>query len=106
MATFKDFLKEDIRNVFFNNCELSDKHLIDGEEMDVIIDANELIDREKGNYLDGVYKKRFIIYVKADQFGSMPKIGSELYLDNKSYTVCDVADEKCTYSITLENNKS
>ena len=108
MSLFKDLLQQDVKKVFMNNEEFSEEHIIDDEIMDVIVDSNELIEREKNqkDNMDGVYKKRILIYVKKSQFGSPPKFGSILNLDGKNYTVCDVADECGIYSITLEQNRS
>lgn len=106
MSLFKDLIKSDVTNIFINNDEFSEIHVIDGEEMDAIIDSNELIERTKSekDNMDGIYTKKILIYVKEEQFGAPPKYGATLDVDNKSYTVCDVANECGIYSITLEAN--
>ena len=108
MSLFKSLLKQDVEKVFMNNDEFTDVHDIDGIKMSVLIDANELDEREKSknDYLDGVYNKRILIYVKTEEFGAPPKYGSYLILDNKLYTVCKVTNEYGVYSITLEANKA
>lgn len=105
---FKDIIKKDVHNVFLNTEEFSDLHVINGKEMAVQIDANELIEREKlqSQNMDGIYKNQKLIYVAAADFGPMPKQGAVLKLDGKIYKVEDVANEDGVYSITLGANKA
>lgn len=108
MKSFKDIVKEDISNTFINTDEFSDIHNIDGRDMPVQIDDNEIIEREKksSSNMDGVYVKQKLIYVKADDFGALPVIGRQIMLDGKRYLVVDSTDEYGVYTITLEGNRS
>ena len=45
--SFKDVLKDDVNNTFMNLDEFADTHIVDGKEIPVIIDENEIIEREK-----------------------------------------------------------
>lgn len=107
--SFKQLLQEDITNVFFNNEEFTDEHIIviDGETLriSVSIDQNELLERQNKEYVEGVHTKQLIIYVKAAEFGKMPKIGSKFKLDGKEYLVIECLDEVGVYSITIEATK-
>jgi len=105
---FKDIMAQDINNVFINNEEFSETHKIDDVEMDVIIDQNELIERQVkvNQHMDGIYSCAILIYVKASQFGNKPKVGSQLKLDKKMYLVSDCTVEDGLYAITLEANRS
>lgn len=105
--TFKEQIQVDVNNVFFNLHEFVDKHLIDGEEMDVLIDQNELIEREKksNQNMNGVYLNQTLIYVKQSQFGNRPKLGSRMQLDKKNYVVLDCTEEMGVYAITLEAHR-
>lgn len=108
LMTFKDYLKEDIDNTFFNLDEFSENHVVDGIEMSCIIDQNELIEREKKqkDHVDGLYKSTLLIYVKAEEFGNRPKVGKTLEVDNKDYIVTDCTEETGVYAISLEANKA
>lgn len=112
MRTFKDQIKADNENIFMNTAEFSDIHLINGKEMAVQIDNNEMIDREKryqykrSLYADGVYLKEVLIYVRAEEFGPLPAVGTILRLDGKTYTISDVVNEDGIYSLSLEANKT
>lgn len=106
--SFKDVLKDDVNNTFMNLDEFADTHIVDGKEIPVIIDENEVIEREKRmkSNMDGVYVKQKLIYVKADDFGALPAIGRAIMLDGKRYLVIDAVDEQGVYSITMEGNRT
>nr|DAY71574.1 MAG TPA: Gifsy-2 prophage ATP-binding sugar transporter-like barrel, 4 helix bundle.7A [Caudoviricetes sp.] len=108
--TFKEMAAKDVGNVFFNNDEFSDMHLIDGKKMHVIIDTNELLDRTQGGsttHLDGIYKAHILIYVPVVEYGAKPKIGKLLILDaKKTYVITNVIDEDGIYSFELEANRA
>jgi hypothetical protein len=55
---------------------------------------------------DGIYVNQKLIYVAADDFGAMPKQGSILTLDGRTYRVADAVDEYGIYSITIEANRA
>lgn len=105
---FKDVIKADVHKVFLNVEEFSDTHVINGVEMSVQIDSNEQIEREKrfNQNMDGIYKNQKLIYVSASDFGPMPKQGSILTMDKRTYRVADAIDEGGIYSITLEANRA
>lgn len=110
--TFKDQIAKDINNVFMNLEEFSDLHNVNGKDMLCQVDNNELVDREKryqykrSLYVDGVYLKELLIYVKASDFGGLPSIGRVITFDGKAYTVSDAIDEGGIYSLSLEANKT
>ncbi len=111
MSAFKDQVSFDIDNVFMNEDEFPNRHLVNGKWMTVIIDNYEQIDREKryqykrSQYADGVSLKELLIYVKASEFGSaLPRVGGALKFDGKEYKVSDALDEDGIYSISLEAN--
>ena len=106
--SFKDIITQDIDVTFMNIAEFSDIHNIDGKDMPVQIDDNEVIEREKKakSNMDGVYVKQKLIYVKAKDFGPLPAIGRQIMLDGKRYLIIDSTDEYGLYTITLEGNRS
>lgn len=108
--TFKDCARNDIGTAFFNNDEFSDLHMVDGKQMHLIIDNNELIERERSIVLnqrsDGLYGAQLLIYVPAAEYGPKPRPGKPLNLDGKRlYTIADCTDEDGIYAMTLEANR-
>lgn len=110
--TFKEQIAHDNKVIFMNLNEFSEIHTVNGKEMAVLIDSNEMIDREKryqykrSLYADGVYMKELLIYVKAEDFGKLPAVGRILTFDGKTYTISDAIDEDGIYSLCLEANKT
>ena len=110
--TFKEQIAKDINNVFANEDEFWSPHKIDGKEMLVQIDNNEMINREKRYQYrrsfnaDGLYLKELLIYVKAEEFGPLPAVKRVLNFDGKNYIISDAINEDGIYSISLEANKS
>lgn len=107
--TLKDIIRDDIEDVFFDLDEFAEMHSVNGKQMAILIDANELTERVKkervGQHFDGAYRAGTLIYVKAEEYGSRPKVGSVVTLDGKNYRVTDAAEEGGVYSITLEANR-
>jgi hypothetical protein len=56
--------------------------------------------------MDGVYLQQKLIYVPAADFGPLPKQGTLLRFDKRTYTVADAIEEDGVYSITLEANRA
>lgn len=106
--TFKEAIASDVHDVFLNTDEFSDTHMVNGVPMAVQIDDNEQIEREKrfNQNMDGLFTNQKLIYVAADEFGPLPKQGTILRLDNRTYTVADAIAEDGVYSITLEANRA
>lgn len=106
--TFKEAIASDVHDVFLNTDEFSDTHMVNGVPMTVQVDDNEQIEREKrfNQNMDGLFTNQKLIYVAADEFGPLPKQGTILRLDNRTYTVADAIAEDGVYSITLEANRA
>lgn len=108
--TFKEQAMADVAAVFFNIDEFSDTHNINGADMTVQIDSNELQRRNAGKVYSaeatGLYKGTLLIYVSAAQYGAKPAIGSIITVDGKKRRVINVKDEGGIYSIELEAIRS
>lgn len=106
--TFKEVIRADISNVFVNTDEFAVTHNVNGKDIPIITDNNELIDREKKakSNMDGVNVKTTLIYVKARDFGPLPPVGYAITIDGMSYRVMDATNEDGVYSIHLEANRS
>lgn len=108
--TFKDFLLQDVDNVFLNTNEFGDIHKIDGVEMPVIVDGDGLEDftarsAEMNNAMEGIYQRIITIYVKATDY-EMPVVGKRLKLDDDHYSVTNVSDSAGILKINLVSNES
>lgn len=107
-AAFKKQLEADLENVWFNNDEFCDWHLIDGVKMQVLLDKYEL---EKNNNSatnaasvhEGIYFDQLLIFVPCSEFGPKPRTGRTIVLDDKKpYRITDVMTEDGLYRMQLE----
>lgn len=102
---FKDLIRMDNQRVFLNPEEYGEEHLISGRRMSIIIDDNEMIEREKRRvqeYRQGIYTRQVLFYVSEREFGRLPAPGRSLELDGKNYIITDAVNEDGIYSISLE----
>lgn len=109
VRSFKDVLKDDIKSVFLNFAEFGEEHEINGETVLIIIDENELTEREKRirRSMDvELHKKQLLFYVAAEDFGPLPSPGRLLNLDGKKYEITEADNEDGIYSISLEAQRS
>lgn len=106
--SFKELLRQDIKQVFLNPAEFGEEHLINGKKMLAVIDDVELTEREKRmqNHMDGMYKKQTLIFVGALDFGPLPGLGKPLIIDGRTFLVADAISEGGVYSLHLEANKN
>ena len=102
--SFKDVLQRDIKQVFLNFEEFGEMHTIFGQKTLIIIDENELTEREKRiRRNEGeLHRKQLLFYVAAEDFGSLPVPGKILNLDAKNYVITEAENEDGIYSISLE----
>ena len=107
--TFKEAIRDDVVEVFMNLDEFAALHTLNGKQIPVIVDDNEMIEREKKmkSDMDGINVKTTLIYVRARDYGSgLPPVGYAVTLDGKSYLVIEAVNEDGVYSIELERNRN
>lgn len=112
--TFKETIKQDIRSVFLNFDEFGEIHKLNGKKRLVIIDENELTEREKKirnsgkvkGVDGGLHLKQLLFYIAAEDFGELPLPGNTLEFDGRKYVITDAENEDGVYSISLEANRS
>lgn len=108
--TFKDCIAADVAGVFLNRLEFADAHGVNGTEMTVLVDENELLERDKSKLLGapagGIYKARRLIYVAKSEFGPRPANGATLTLDGRPYKIQSSTEEAGVLAIELEAVRS
>ena len=106
---FKECIAADVSNVFLNRLEFADTHTVNGKKMAVLVDENELLERDKARlvaHADGIYKSRRLIYVAQKDFGRRPAIKAVLTLDGQAFRVADCTAEAGILAIELEAVKT
>ena len=104
----KELIAADVEKVFLNPEEFGEIHTVNGLKMLIIMDGNEMIEREKRvkNHAEGTFRKQILFFVAAEEFGALPAIGREISVDSRKYRVIDAISESGIYSITAEAFKS
>lgn len=108
VPNFKDQIAADLA-IFLNDQEFADEHTIDGKKMTVLVDENELLERDKskmGVPTDGLYKARRLIYVSKAEFGPRPAKGKQLSFDGRVFRVEDCTEEAGMLAIELGVSRS
>lgn len=108
-VNFKDIVRQDVKNVFLNPNEFGEKHKVNGKEMTLIIDNNEMLEREKRyqkEKIEGLHRQQMLFYVAAVDFGRLPASGKVLDIDGQKYVITDAIKEGPMYSISVEVHNS
>lgn len=104
MMGFKELLRQDV-GIFLNADEFADVHTVNGKPMRIMVDDNEMIEREKripAGQTEGIYRRKLMFYVASKEFGPLPAIGLSIKVDGRQYRVIDSINESGIYSISLE----
>lgn len=110
IKTFKEYMAEDVDDVFFDLDEFAETHNIDGTDMPAVVEADKLQDHSahweagsKQNYDEGLYDAHMVLYVKAADYGDPPKIGKALYLDEDAemWEIKDFTVEAGVYRMVI-----
>lgn len=100
--TFKDFLNQDITNVFVNRNEFAENVVIDGKEFSVVIDNDILVEKNLKNGGEGLITDKLLFHVKNDDMPFVPSPGQGMLFNDTYYFIADVTESLGMYSITLE----
>lgn len=105
-----DFLEEalaDIDDVFFQ--EFVEQHTIDGESFDVVPYEMTLKEHKahweagaKQNFDQGLYLSVKQFFIRKEDYGAAPKIGTQMEYDGICYTIRNCQTEHGLYLVELE----
>lgn len=110
-SAFKEQATEDLSAVFFSDREeFWESHVINGKAVPVQIDNDELIQRSASKVINAqdaaLYKGKWLIYVRAEDFGAKPAVGSLITFDDRKRRIVDVDEQMGLYIIELEALRS
>lgn len=103
--TFKDFLKEDIDNVFVNQKEFAETVIINGEEMEIVRD-NDFVHPPDTKMKMGNVSKQLAIYdvvfhIKSSYFEYIPQADMLMEFEEEEYRIKRVDDYMGMLTICL-----
>lgn len=108
--TFKDFVAQDVENVFFNIDEFAERRYVDGREMLCITQHPGTTERAahweggaKQSFDEGMYKADLLLFVKKQDYGPMPKNDKLITLDKRrDYKIKKCSLKAGVYRMELE----
>ncbi|MEK4883668.1 hypothetical protein NST81_02905 [Bacillus sp. FSL W8-0223] len=106
MPNFKDFLAEDVNNVFFNANEFASEMQIDGETVLVVIDDFLLGKYNLKADAEGLARGELLFHVPISSLKEEPFVGKRIKIDKTSYEVIHFTENLGVYTITLAGYRS
>jgi len=105
MSNFKDFLAQDMKSTFFNENEFAEKLLIEGNEVTVIRDPEQLMKKQFGNGGEGLEKAELLFYVQKNQLNFRPIANEQIKIGQRTFRVISISNEDEMYVITVGRNQ-
>lgn len=115
--TFKDAVKNDVHDIFFDMSEFAKEHLIDGKKALVVAEDIDLREHDshweggaKQNFDTGLYTSHTVLYIKVEDYGPKPKIGKQLIMDEgtkvkRTFSILKCEEEDGIYRMTMERKR-
>lgn len=100
--SFKDFLQQDITNVFVNQNEFAEKAIIEGVEMDIVPDTTAILQGDKKNQVTAC---DVVFHVASSYFTEAPQAEKMMNFNGKDYFIETVHENMGMLTIGLSRNK-
>lgn len=100
--SFKDMIAEDLERTFFNLEEFADTHVVDGKEVSLIIDNDEL-KRRQGGQEYAIEESSTLFYCKSEDV-ARKKPGQSMKVDGRICTVDDWKEDMGMATVVLREN--
>lgn len=102
---FKEQIRKDLTSVFFNLGEFAELHRIEGKQVAVVIDDDELRELKKGQILDMV-EADMLILAKADDLPRDLDPGRLLNVDGREMLIVKAGEDMGLVEVALRQNRS
>lgn len=86
--SLKDEIAEDIYNVFLNEEDFAESHVVNFKEIKCMFDDDKLTERQGSNEL-AVSESTSLLFAKSSDLPPRQASGSKLEIDGKTYVVDD-----------------
>lgn len=102
---FKEQIRQDLEKVFLNLDEFAELHRIEGKQVTVVIDDDELQELKKGQILDMV-EADMLILAKADDLPRDLDPGRLLNVDGREMLVVKAGNDMGLVEVALRQNRN
>lgn len=103
--SFKEQIQKDLDNVFFNLDEFGELHRIEGVEIAVVIDSDQLNKLKKGQIL-GLIEADMLIMGRAVDFPDYLEPGRLLNVDGRELIVANSGEDMGLVEVALRQNRT
>ncbi|MBP3590564.1 MAG: hypothetical protein J6J61_08310 [Muribaculaceae bacterium] len=103
--SFKEQIQKDLDNVFFNLDEFGELHRIEGVEIAVVIDSDQLNKLKKGQIL-GLIEADMLIMGRAVDFPDYLEPGRLLNVDGRELIVANSGEDMGLVEVALSQNRT
>ena len=103
---FKEQLREDLDAVFFNPDEFAEKHSINGENVDIVVDNDALAELfiQRQTHTEQIFTDSIMFYVRKRDLVFEPVPWQYIDYDGHRYQITDVKTDDESYTIVLGVN--
>ena len=105
MMTLKEMMAGDVADLFFMLDDFGEKHEVEGEEIDIVIDNDELLKLKTGAEI-GLTEADLLIYARSADLPSRKAPGSVLNFDGRECQVVDWIENTGVGCILLKQNRT
>ena len=98
--TFKEQLKADLQQTFFNTEEFGEKHIWDGQEIKAIVDSDDLIAKYSSEF-EMLEKGSSLVMAPASEFRKKPQTNAAIIFDGNYSVIDEIKEEAGMYAIVL-----
>lgn len=104
-GTLKELIASDVDLVFFELDEFAELHRIEGKEIPVVIDNDQLAKMKQGQNL-GVAESDTLIFARVSDMPKRKAPGSILNMDGRELLVDDWIENKGVAQVALRQNRT
>ena len=102
---FKERIRQDIDTVFLNLEEFAEQHRIEGKEIPIVIDNNELTKLKQGQIL-GLVDADMLIFGRCEDFPDDMNPGRLLNVDGREMIVTNTGVDMGMIEVALKQNRT
>lgn len=103
--SFKDQIKRDIDTVFLNLDEFAELHRIEGKQIPVVVDDNQLTELKKGQIL-GLVEADMLLMGRECDFPANLAPGRLLNVDGRELIVVNSGKDEGLVEVALSQNRT
>nr|DAE68988.1 MAG TPA: Gifsy-2 prophage ATP-binding sugar transporter-like barrel, 4 helix bundle.7A [Bacteriophage sp.] len=103
MSGFKDMVADDIMAVFLNLDEFAEKYRVEGKNIDIVVDNDELKKRQSGQDL-AVAESATLFYARTEDLPHRRPAGESLNINGRECIIDDWQEDMGMSTVVLRQN--